>query len=183
MSDLALRRRFFADEIEAVANLSSPALIEALATVPRERFLGEGPWLVLSEADILTPPRRTPDAHPRRVYHNIGIAIDASRRLFNGMPSLLSGAIEALGIQPGHHVLHIGTGTGYYTALLAHCTGPTGRVVGIEVDADLGDRARRALSDLPWAEVWTGDARTLADETFDAVLVNAGVTHALGYYG
>jgi len=37
--DLELRRRFFAEEIEAVTRLRSPALVEALASVPRERFL------------------------------------------------------------------------------------------------------------------------------------------------
>ena len=37
--DLDLRRRFFADELEAVAKLRSPRLVDAFATVPRERFL------------------------------------------------------------------------------------------------------------------------------------------------
>jgi hypothetical protein len=29
-------RRFFAEEVQAVANLRTPALVEALASVPRE---------------------------------------------------------------------------------------------------------------------------------------------------
>ena len=39
-------RRFYADEIRFVANLDSPALVEAFARVPREKFIGPGPWQV-----------------------------------------------------------------------------------------------------------------------------------------
>jgi len=35
--DLTLRRRFFAEEVQTVGNLRTAALVEALATVPRER--------------------------------------------------------------------------------------------------------------------------------------------------
>jgi hypothetical protein len=38
MSDLAEYRRFFAEEVETVARLQTPALVQALATVPREQF-------------------------------------------------------------------------------------------------------------------------------------------------
>ena len=48
--DLDLRRRFFAEEIEAVAKLRSPRLVDAFAAVPRERFLPAGPWAVLSDS-------------------------------------------------------------------------------------------------------------------------------------
>src|SRR5262249_599085 len=81
--DLELRRRFFAEEIEAVARLRSSAVVDALAAVPRERFLRPGPWTVLADADVaglgLAPAkfRQTADADPARVYHNIGVAIDA----------------------------------------------------------------------------------------------------------
>lgn len=37
-------RRFYAEEIRAVAGLDSPELVAALASVPRERFLGPPPW-------------------------------------------------------------------------------------------------------------------------------------------
>src|SRR5262245_30957930 len=39
-------RRAYAEEIRAVADIRCEALIEALARVPREDFLGPGPWLV-----------------------------------------------------------------------------------------------------------------------------------------
>ena len=54
MSQESGRRRFFAEEIQAICNLQTAALVEALATVPREQFLPPGPWL----------PR--PFRHPQR---------------------------------------------------------------------------------------------------------------------
>ena len=42
--DLDLRRRFFAEEVECASNIRTPALVDALAQVPRERFLRPGPW-------------------------------------------------------------------------------------------------------------------------------------------
>jgi protein-L-isoaspartate(D-aspartate) O-methyltransferase len=175
--DLAERRRFFAEEIEAIANLRSPALVEALAAVPRERFLPEGPWTVRSEADLQAPLRQTPDAEPRRVYHNLAIAIDAPRMLFNGAPSLLGMAIDALALGPAGRVLHVGAGAGYYTAIIGHVVGADGRVVGIEVDEALAGRAKSNVADLPWIEIRHGNAAGPLDEPFDAILVNAGVTH------
>jgi protein-L-isoaspartate(D-aspartate) O-methyltransferase len=175
--DLTARRRFYAEEIQMAANLKSSHVVEALAAVPRERFLPAGPWTVKSEADFQGPPRQTPDADPRHVYHNVGIAIDPSRTLFNGAPGLLAMAIDALAPAPGHRVLHLGTGLGYYTAILAHCAGRSGRVLGIEVDAGLVESARANLASFPWVEVRQGDGVGALDETFDAILINAGVTH------
>jgi protein-L-isoaspartate(D-aspartate) O-methyltransferase len=111
------------------------------------------------------------------VYHNIGIAVDSSRMLFNGAPGLLAMAIDALAPAPGGHVFHLGTGLGYYTAIVAHCVGPSGRVLGIEVDTGLADSARANLASLPWVEIRQRNGFGPFDETFDAVLINAGVTH------
>lgn len=178
---LELQRRFFAEEIEAVARLRSAGLVEALATVQRERFLPPGPWITLADVDFMSPGRvvSTSDADPRRVYHNIGIAIDPARHLFNGQPATLAVLIDALGLAPGNHVLHIGAGLGYYTAVIAHCVGPTGRVVAYEVDEPLGAAARRNLALSPSVEVRIGDASAPFGESFDAILVNAGATHPL----
>jgi protein-L-isoaspartate(D-aspartate) O-methyltransferase len=183
MIDLAQYRRFFAEEIEAVAKLQTPALVEALATVPRERFLRPGPWTVLADSDFMagtaSRTRTTADADPRRVYHNIVVAIDPSRQLFNGQPGTLTVWIDALGLAPGARVLHIGSGLGYYTAILAQAAGASGRVVAYEVDGTLASEARQNLAFMPWVDVRHGDASQPLGETFDAVLVNAGVTHPL----
>ena len=180
--DIAMRRRFFAEEIEAVARLQSPALVEALAAVARDAFLPPGPWTALSDVDFMSGSMRptvTPDADPKRVYHNIGIAIDPARHLFNGQPGTLATYIDALSLEPGRRVLHIGAGLGYYTAVMAHCVGATGRIVAYEVDETLAAGARRNLAALPWVEVRTADASEPLGEAFDSILVNAGVTHPL----
>ena len=183
MIDLRLRRRFYAEEIEAVARLRSQALVDALATVPRERFLRAGPWTVLGEVDLagLAPAktRETPDADPARVYHNIGIAIDPARQLFNGQPATLAPWIDAFELTPGARVLHVGAGLGYYTAVMAHCVGPSGRVLAFEADPELAEDARANLAAMPWVTLSAGADRDRLGETFDAILINAGVTHPL----
>ena len=48
MGDLDEIRHYYAEELRAVANLQSAALVRAFAKVPREHFLGPGPWQVFS---------------------------------------------------------------------------------------------------------------------------------------
>jgi protein-L-isoaspartate(D-aspartate) O-methyltransferase len=177
VTTLDSQRQFFAQEIEAVAHLETPALVTALATVPRERFLRPGPWLVRGEGDIGGGSRRTPDADPRHTYHNYSIAIDPERQLFNGTPSLIACMIDRLGLRPGARALHVGAGLGYYTALLGQVVGRAGRLVAIEIDPVLAAEATSNLTSMPWVEVRCGDGTSLGSETFDAILVNAGVTH------
>jgi len=183
MIALAQRRRFFAEEIEAVAKLQHATVVDAFAAVPREQFLPAGPWSVLADGDATmglgpTKTRLTPDADPGRVYHNIAVAIDPDRQLFNGQPSTLGSWIDALAIAPGAGVLHVGCGLGYYTAVMAHCAGPRGHVVALEADDALASAARVNLGSMPWVEVHAS-ASGIATGPFDAVLVNAGVTHPL----
>jgi protein-L-isoaspartate(D-aspartate) O-methyltransferase len=182
--DLQLRRRFFAEEIEAVCKIQSPALVDAFAAVPRERFLPPGPWTVLAESALglsLPRTRTTPDADPAHVCHNIAVAIDPARQLFNGQPGTLAVWIDALELKRGQRVLHIGCGLGYFTAILADCVGPTGRVVAHDVDETLAAGASRNLAGINWVQVQHSDASQIvpAAESFDAILVNAGVTHPL----
>jgi protein-L-isoaspartate(D-aspartate) O-methyltransferase len=146
--------------------------------------LPPGPWTTLGDVDFVgggvsARYAPTPDADPKRVYHNIGVAIDPARQLFNGQPSTLATWIDALGLAPGKRVLHIGAGLGYYTAVMAHCVGASGRVVAYEVDEALAGSARSNLAPYPWVELRHGDASGQVSGPFDAVLVNAGVTHPL----
>jgi protein-L-isoaspartate(D-aspartate) O-methyltransferase len=173
-------REAYADEIEAVAGISTPGLAAAFAAVPRERFLGPGPWTVSADGPFGSA-RATPDADARRVYHNLSIAIDPARRLFNGAPGLLASWIDALGLAPGQRVLHVGCGTGYYSAIMGQVVGPDGAVEAVEVDAGLAERATAALADWPWIRVRHGDATT-HETSFDAILINAGATHPLGVW-
>ena len=175
--DLRDRRRLYAEDIQVIANIRTPALVEALAHVPREKFLPPGPWLIRSEIDYGGGPRQTPDDDPRHVYHNVVIAIDPARQLFNGAPSLLSMCIDALGLTPGARALHVGCATGYYSALMAHTVGPSGSLTSIEVDEFLAASARSNLKDMDWVDVRHGDGTDVAPDSIDAILVNAGMTH------
>ena len=63
-----------------------------------------------------------------------------------------------LDLAAGDHVIHVGAGQGYYSAILAEIVGPTGRVTAIEIDPDLAMKARRNLaSDWPQATVVAAD--------------------------
>lgn len=178
MSDLPLYRRFFAEEIQALAGLRSEALVQAFATVPREMFLGPGPWQIfrVNYGAGETSYRPTPDANPKHLYHDIGIAIDASRKLNNGQPSSLAPAMDALELRRGERMVHIGAGTGYYSAILSEVVGSDGHLLAIEVDPGLAERARINLADRPWVDVLRGDGSEL-EGSFHAIFVNAGATH------
>jgi SAM-dependent methyltransferase len=79
-----------------------------------------------------------------------------------------------MGVQPGHQVLDVGCGAGMDTVPLAQIVGPTGRVVGIDLDeamlASADERAREAGVD-GWVEHRLVDAAAMpfADDTFDAL--------------
>src|SRR5262249_10938004 len=98
MNQLPLYQRFYAEELRAVAELRSEVLVQAFATVPREAFLGPGPWQIFSLKHGMGAPeyRPTPDANPEHVHHNVVVAIDTARKLNNGQPSALAPAMEAL---------------------------------------------------------------------------------------
>lgn len=175
MSELDEIRHYYAEELRAAANLHSEALVRAFAKVPREHFLGPGPWQVFtpdSESDWTTK-----DADPRQLYHNLLVSIDSERGLNNGYPSFLAFLIEELQLQPGEHVVHVGCGPGYYTAVMAEVVGDQGRVTAIEIDSQLAGRARANLSYLSHVEVFEGDGGEKDPGPCDAILVNAGATH------
>lgn len=174
-------RRFYAEEIQFSTNLTSTPLVEAFATVPREKFLGPGPWSVASPNMLsgTTQYRLTPDADPRRVYHNVLMALDPSRDLNNGHPGSLATFINALALAPGDRVYHLGCGVGYYTAIIGEIVGAGGTVVASEVHPDLGPLAQKYLDDRPNVIVHLGDGAEFDPGESDAILVNAGVTHPL----
>jgi protein-L-isoaspartate(D-aspartate) O-methyltransferase len=175
MIDLHTVREYYAEELRAVANLQSEAVVRAFATVPREHFLGPGPWRVFSPGS--QSDWTTKDADPRHLYHNLLVVIDPERHLNNGHPSYLAFMIDALKLQTGDHVVHVGCGTGYYTAILAEVVGSKGHVAAIEVDSELASRARNNLNYFPNVEVIEGDGGEIDTSPADAILVNAGATH------
>src|SRR5262249_50727244 len=147
--ELRIVRAAYAKQILAAADVVDAPLAAAFAAVPRENFVGPGPWMMLRWWTRDYMP--TPDADPVYLYTNDLVALLPERRLNNGQPSLHAHLMHQAAPATGQHVVHIGTGTGYYTAILAHLVGPTGRVTGIEYDPDLAARARANLA--PYANV------------------------------
>ncbi|MEM7488022.1 MAG: methyltransferase domain-containing protein [Pseudomonadota bacterium] len=174
--DIEAARHWFAEDLRAVVPVRDNRMVDAFATVPRERFLGPGPWQLRSRTD-LTRMHESPDADPRWVYHDTLVTIDAEAGINNGLPSLWAGVFDALAVSPGETVLQVGAGTGYYTAILAELVAPGGSVIGYEVEADLAARARLALADREGVEIVTGDATAGDVPAFDVGVVCAGVTH------
>jgi protein-L-isoaspartate(D-aspartate) O-methyltransferase len=171
-------RREFAEKIRATAGLRSETLVRAFASVPREDFVGPGPWKVLRPPDVWKY-EVTPDADPRHVYEDVLVALDANRSLNNGQPSGLARWLDSLDLASGDRVFHVGCGVGYYTAIAAEAVGPAGRVVGVEVDAELANRARRNLTPWPSATVVCADGCEFGAESCDVIFVNAGATEVL----
>jgi len=170
-------RRHYAEELRFTARLRSRAVIDAFAMVPRERFVGPGPWRILSPM-ALAEYWTTEDADPRHLYHDVLIAIDEERRLNNGQPSLWARMYDHLELSDAAHIVHVGAGTGYYSAILAQIVGRAGRVTAIEIDPALAARASENLAAWPQATVIAADGFTFRpDRPADVIVVNAGVTH------
>ena len=100
----------------------------------------------------------------------------AERHLNNGQPSGHAKWITSASMKAGEHVVHIGTGTGYYTAIMASLIGPSGKVTGIELDAGLAERAKENLSSFPNVLIVNGDGTSVPFDAADVIYVNAGVT-------
>ncbi|VIO68183.1 Protein-L-isoaspartate O-methyltransferase [Bradyrhizobium ivorense] len=173
-AELRIIRAAYAKQIMAAANVVNPSVAAAFAAVPREDFVGPGPWLMLRWWSRDYVP--TPDADPVYLYTDDLVALVPERRLNNGQPSLHAYLMHQASPAAGEHVVHIGTGTGYYTALLAHLAGPSGRVTGIEYDGELAARARDNLASYANVEIIPGDGTQLAFDTADVIYVNAGCT-------
>ena len=56
-------------------------------------------------------------------------------------------SITAAAPEKGDRVLHIGAGTGYYSATLAQLVGSTGQVKACEIEPDTATKANDNLSD------------------------------------
>jgi len=142
------RRLLYADQLRVVAGVSSGPLLAAFATVPRERFLGEPPWQIASGLAIQSASYRLTSS-VSDLYHDVFVALKSKQFLNNGQPSMIAKLLEALRLAPGKRVLHVGCGSGYYTAIMAEVVGLSGRVIAVEVEADLAHTASANLRAVP----------------------------------
>jgi protein-L-isoaspartate(D-aspartate) O-methyltransferase len=173
--DLVTLRRAYARHIAFAARSDDPRLEQALFDVRREAFMGDGPWLLGAGG----PPRRTPDAEPHWLYQDVLVSLVAEKSLNNGQPSFLAFLISLGAIQSGDHVVHIGAGVGYYTAIMAELAGPGGHVAAIELEPELAARAAANLAPWPQVEVACADGSLHPLAPTDVILVNAGASRPL----
>ena len=154
MTDFAAARRMMVDGQVRTADVTDLRLLAAMLELPRERFF--------------------PDDKASLAYLDLDVAVSAPgqpvRRLLK--PMVLAKLIQAAAIADTDHVLDVGCGTGYSTALLTHLAAS---VVGLEEDPSLARQAADALSwaGLPIAKIVTGAlARGWAGEgPYDAILL------------
>ena len=128
MSDAALQRE---QEIMLRKHLRGRGIVDArtldaMARIPRERFLDE--------------------ASRAEAYADRAMAIDCGQTI--SQPFIVALMTQALALQGDEHVLEIGTGSGYQTAIL---TDLAGDVVSIERHEALSRQAAAVLAELGYA--------------------------------
>lgn len=166
----AVRQAYAAKTLRR-AGVEDARIEAAFAEVPREAFAGPPPWSVSAGGSL----EQTSD--PARLHDDVLVAIDPSRRINNGQPSLHALSIAALALEVGETAVQIGAGAGYYTAILAELVGPSGKVIAYEIEPDIAQRARANLAPWPRVEV---RSRTGVGETppaANAIYVNAAADH------
>ena len=98
-----------------------PVVLALLNEIPREHFV--------------------PAEYQGLAFADIEIPIGAGQTMLS--PKLEGRILQALSVQKTHHVLHIGTGSGYVTALLASLAK---HVTSVEINADLSAKAAQNLA-------------------------------------
>jgi protein-L-isoaspartate(D-aspartate) O-methyltransferase len=171
--ELHIVRRAYAKQVLAAAGIDDARVEAAFAAVRREDFLGPGPW------PIFRWPRdyaASPSADPVYLYTDNLVGIVPEKQLNNGQPSLHAVLIARAAIGKGDHVVHVGAGVGYFTAIMAHLAGPQGRVTAIELEPALAARAAANFAAAPNVRVVAGDGTTAGFDPADVIYVNAGAT-------
>jgi protein-L-isoaspartate(D-aspartate) O-methyltransferase len=134
------------------AGVRDPRILDAVAAVPRERFVPDG----------------SQDLAARDRPISIGLGQTTSQ------PSLIASMLDVLDLREADKVLEIGTGLGYQAAMLAHLVA---EVHTIERHEGLAARARENLAGcgLERVNVVVGDGtRGLPEQApFDAMVIAA----------
>ena len=165
VNDLVLRRV-----------IRTAAVERAFRCVARHTFV-PSPYL-LSTDPLLTELEETDD--PRRIYGDYAVALTAAAQICCYAPSLVAAQVEQLSAGDGMRVLHVATGAGYCTAILAELVGERGTVVGVESTDNLAELSAGLIAQAGYTTVTIrqGDGVLGVPEAapFDRILVSAGVT-------
>lgn len=154
MIDSAAARRLMVEGQVRTADVSDAALLEAMLTIPRERFL---------------PPAQAPLA-----YVDIDVPLGNGRAVLR--PMVFAKLMQAARVRDTDHVLDVGCGTGYSSAVLARLAGS---VIALEEDAELAREAKEALASAGAArvtlEVGPLTAGWSAGAPYDLIFVNGAI--------
>ncbi|MHB8464992.1 MAG: protein-L-isoaspartate O-methyltransferase family protein [Acidimicrobiales bacterium] len=140
--------------------------IEALARVRREEFVprfwsGGAAHTAGSALDLLYDPDQA-------------VAITKSGTSTATAPRVVAGQADILAIEPGMSILEVGTGPGYFAAVLAELVGPSGRVVTVEIDPAVASDAASRLERYETVEVQIADGHIGCAGSFDRVVASVG---------
>ncbi len=176
---LELRNRL-ADALETTGPVR-----EAFAKVPRHLFIPDRVWpeAVGDPLDRRDAPQRWAglayaDAPVITQVNDGGSGPMNIPTSSSSAPSVMAAMIEAAGVEPGQHVLEVGTGTGYNAAILCELVGPAGEVTTVEVDAGVAGQAAdrlRAAGYAPRTVVADGAAGYAEGAPYDAVIATCAV--------
>jgi protein-L-isoaspartate(D-aspartate) O-methyltransferase len=157
MPDYALQRRMMVDGQVRTFDVSDPAVIDAMMSVPREAFVPEA----LRSLAYCDQPLRLDD----------GTQPGGPRHLL--IPMVIGRMLQSLGVKPGDRVLDVASGTGYTAALLAHMGAA---VVALESIPALADAAALILPAVGAPDVRVVTGRLVegdaAGAPYDAIFVN-----------
>lgn len=137
------------------------------------------PWKVLNDRVLavmgqIERERFVPEAYQGLAYADVEVPIGAGQTMLP--PKLVGRMLEGLDVRDGDRVLEIGTGTGYVTTCLARLGG---RVISVEIDADLADDARTRLEVLGLQRCSVHGADGMADDSeggpFDVIAVTGSL--------
>jgi protein-L-isoaspartate(D-aspartate) O-methyltransferase len=157
-------RQHLIDLLERTSAIRTRGVRDAFCAVPREFFIPQ----IVEEKGV--EAAYLDEAYPTKTDAR-GDAISSSSQ-----PQIMALMLEESDVAPGHHVLEIGTGTGYNAALLSALVGSHGRVTSVELDPELAEQARRALHRAKRAvDVVAGDGRDgcRSGAPYDRIIVTA----------
>ena len=171
-NQLADYKRYYAQLlVQLIGKPEDQALKIAFQSVPRELFLGKSPWQI---ADLQGGYVNAPTNNAEFAYQNILFGLDTDKGINNGLPSLHANNLSVLNIKHGESIMHIGAGTGYYTAILAELTGKAGSVAAFEFEPTLATQAEQNLQLWPQASVTLGSVFDVDLPSVDVIYANAG---------
>jgi protein-L-isoaspartate(D-aspartate) O-methyltransferase len=141
----------------------SDATLTAFAHVPRHKLVPYFWTVPMTIGGRRTRPieHRRGDTKSLRVLHDIerALAVNQVPDVASGTtstasaPRLLAEQADLLALQPGMSVLEIGTGPGYFAAILSELVGPDGRVFTIDIDGAVAAEAAERLDALGYTNV------------------------------